>query len=159
MPSHILKLPNGLYMEWSTIIDAPKTFAMPLEKFMAWYRNEYGRSGYEGLDRRLERVEKTGLSERSTSDLNSFIAENHAGPDGEEIDLEKIMELYAMPDTSTSWDAVSIADPDWAEDVKSRNWRNHVSDHVREIWSTFTDVQRMAIYRQADDAAKKESWE
>jgi len=56
------------YMEWSTIVDSPITYLMPLEEFKAYYREEYGRRSHEReLEHRLARVEAKGVSSHVSS--------------------------------------------------------------------------------------------
>lgn len=51
------------YMEWSTIVDAPVTYLMPLEEFKTYYREEYGRRDSEReFVQRMGRVEAKGIS-------------------------------------------------------------------------------------------------
>jgi len=50
-------------------------------------------------------------------------------------------------------------DPDWQSIDRIHDWRNHVSDQVRTMWHTFTDTQKQALQRQADDLANAEHWD
>lgn len=49
--------------------------------------------------------------------------------------------------------------PNWREENKVHNWRNHVSDEVRELWPTFSDLQKKALARQAEVHAMAEHWD
>lgn len=48
--------------------------------------------------------------------------------------------------------------PDWENAGRVHDWRNHVSEHIKSIWKTFNDVQKEAIYEQAEDRAGQEHW-
>lgn len=49
--------------------------------------------------------------------------------------------------------------PDWNEGGRVHNWRRHVGAHTREIWSTLTPAQRLAIALDADEEASAEEWD
>lgn len=49
--------------------------------------------------------------------------------------------------------------PDWNGGGRVHNWRNHVGEHVRAIWHTFTDEQKRVLACEADDRASDEEWE
>lgn len=52
-----------LYMEWSTIVDAPVTDFLELSEFKEYYMKEYGiREFHHYLGDRLHRADKTGTS-------------------------------------------------------------------------------------------------
>lgn len=61
MSRYIIEL-EGWLLEWSSIMDAPRTLGMRPDAFAAYYRDEYGREGARDLDARLRRVLKTGTS-------------------------------------------------------------------------------------------------
>ena len=50
------------YFEWSTVVDAPVSDAMSLEKFRQYYHQQHGDSGFETLEKKLSRVGETGSS-------------------------------------------------------------------------------------------------
>lgn len=50
------------YLEYSTIVDAPVTYGMELQKFKQWYIEQYGTSQELELNERLKRVEINGCS-------------------------------------------------------------------------------------------------
>ena len=69
---YIIKLstPRGdRYLEWSTIVDAPVTYGMPLDEFTAYYRDQYGAEGMRALPERMARVEAKGTSDRISRDV------------------------------------------------------------------------------------------
>lgn len=49
--------------------------------------------------------------------------------------------------------------PDWSVGGNVHNWKNHIMDEVRDIWDTFTDIQKLALYKQAEEQASNEEWE
>lgn len=49
--------------------------------------------------------------------------------------------------------------PEWEYVGKVHDWRNYISDRVREMWSTFSDEQLIAIVEQAYEEASKEHWD
>jgi len=51
-----------------------------------------------------------------------------------------------------------ILNPTW-NPRKVHDWRNYISVEVRLIWNTFTDEQKQALARQADDIASAEHWD
>ena len=102
MPTYIIKLTDentqkDYYLEWSTIVDAPVTSGMALDKFKKNYKRRYGLNGVSTLDARLERVEKNGTSGYSPfANLNDLIKGNHAGDDGKELSKIEIIEKYCI---------------------------------------------------------------
>lgn len=50
-------------------------------------------------------------------------------------------------------------EPFWDKAGKTHDWRNHVPDHVREIWDTFTPKQREALEDWASNLADSELWD
>lgn len=78
MPRYVCKL-DGLYFEWSTVVDAPVTCGMTLTEFEAYYRDEYGYSGAPRLAERLVRVAEKGTSSHLHRDIGELIQNNRAG--------------------------------------------------------------------------------
>lgn len=52
-----------------------------------------------------------------------------------------------------------VAAPQWEKAGRVHDWRNHVGEHTKKIWSTFTPEQKMAIALDADDLASAEYWD
>ena len=99
MPRYLLKLTdkqgNDFYMEWSTVVDAPVTYGMPLEEFTQFYREEYGNSSMRGeFQDRMERVEKNGSSHRRGESAQDIIECNRAGEGETELSYEDIVRIY-----------------------------------------------------------------
>jgi hypothetical protein len=49
--------------------------------------------------------------------------------------------------------------PKWNEAGRVHDWRNHVGDAIKELWFTFTDVQKQAIWEDACERASSEHWD
>ena len=60
------------------------------------------------------------------------------------------MTYYTPPDYSS---------PEWSKRTRVHDWRNYISEEVREMWHTFTDEQKAALARQANIEASMENWE
>ncbi len=99
----IIKL-GGMYLEWSSVVDAPITFGMKLAEFEAYYLDEYGCEEMRNLPARIARVNAKGTSAYYDYSVDDTIRMNRAGPD--EIPLKKaeIIEWYCrrrkQPDKS-----------------------------------------------------------
>lgn len=93
MPRYIVKL-EDYYLEWSTIVDAPVTYGMPLEEFKEYYQEEYGLDGMRYLAERLKRVEAKGISSRIHSSVENLLTVNRAGENGKDISIKEIIEKY-----------------------------------------------------------------
>lgn len=53
----------------------------------------------------------------------------------------------------------ALAPVNWDEGGKVHNWRNYVGEHVRALWATLSDTQKVAIVRDADELASGEHWD
>lgn len=96
MPTYIAKFPNGLLLEWSTVVDAPITELMREDEFVEYYRESYGKQGLAGLEERMERVRMKGVSSMVHSSLKDLVSGyNRAGPDETYLSIDEIMEAYA----------------------------------------------------------------
>lgn len=49
--------------------------------------------------------------------------------------------------------------PKWNEASRVHDWRNYISEEVKFLWDTFSDVQKFAIMKQADNQANQEVWD
>jgi len=54
---------------------------------------------------------------------------------------------------------IPVDDPKWDEAGKTHDWRNHVGDNVKALWSTLTTAQRLAIALDAESDADCENWD
>lgn len=97
MPRYIVKMEREdkvRYMEWSTVVDAPVTYLMPLDEFKAYYRDEHGRRNFEmDFEDRMARVEEKGTSARLDT-LESLWEHNRAGDDETPLTEDQIWVRY-----------------------------------------------------------------
>lgn len=49
--------------------------------------------------------------------------------------------------------------PEWDNANRVHNWRNYISEELRDCWQSFGDTQKAMIARNADDAAGREHWD
>lgn len=100
MGRYILKITDEVnqqdyYLEWSTIVDAPVTYGMPLDEFAKYYKMEYGDKGMSGFAERMQRVEEKGCSGYYPDDkLEEFFECNRAGDHETQLDKEGILDKY-----------------------------------------------------------------
>jgi hypothetical protein len=87
MGQAICKL-EGVYFEFSSVVDAPVTYPLVLLEFKEYYRDEYGRQGFEELESRLERVEAKGTSSRLHENVEAVLKFNRAGRNGTRLPLD-----------------------------------------------------------------------
>ncbi len=100
MSRMIIKLTDSQqdwYLEWSTVVDAPITYGMSLEEFKAYYKEEYGRSSMDELEKQLERVEEIGTSSRIHDSVDDLIAFNRAGDNESQISKEELIQKFCYP--------------------------------------------------------------
>ena len=95
MATSIIKL-GEYYMLYSSIVDAPKTFGMDLKTFRDYYQFEYGASGMQMLDSRLERVEEKGTSSTTYDSVFEQLMLNHAGPGENFLTIDEIRRAYCL---------------------------------------------------------------
>jgi hypothetical protein len=61
--------------------------------------------------------------------------------------------------TDYQWVPADWADPEWENATKVHDWLNHVPEHIQAIWPTFSDEQKKAIARWAEESASNEHWD
>ena len=49
--------------------------------------------------------------------------------------------------------------PNWEYTGRVHDWRNHVSEEIKDMWDTFTDNQKQALFRRAEEEADREEWD
>lgn len=98
MPRFIIKLEDqgvDYYMEWSTIVDAPVTYGMPLEEFTEYYKTYHGLRNFEfDFANRMKRVEEKGTSAFNDASVDDTISFNRAGEDEDTLTKEQIIDQY-----------------------------------------------------------------
>lgn len=100
MPRYIVKLttPAGdRYLEWSTVVDAPVTYGMPLDEFTAYYRDRYGSDSDDAFAARMARVEATGVSARDCT-VRDVVDYNRAGPNESTLTMKQLIAWAGMSD-------------------------------------------------------------
>lgn len=68
-------------------------------------------------------------------------------------------EIDETADNGVSAIGEDVTSPDWGEGGRVHNWRNHVPEHIRAVWGTFTDEQRRALVGWAEQLADAEEWD
>ena len=76
------------YVLWSSICDAPTLFGCTLRQLKNYWREEYGRSGLEDLERGLESGHKRIFTVAEVSSIN------RAGKDSTHLTDEQIVDYY-----------------------------------------------------------------
>lgn len=59
-----------------------------------------------------------------------------------------------MESTPKDWKA-----PEWDKAGRVHEWKYYISNEVQAMWHTFTDVQKQALARQAEENAAREEWD
>jgi hypothetical protein len=101
MPTFPIKLATVIgdrYLMWSTIVDAPVTYGMEREEFLAWYKDEYGARG-EVDPIIMYSVDKHGLPPLALTywkTIRNLVAYNRAGDDEATISLGEIIRRYCI---------------------------------------------------------------
>lgn len=99
MPRFTIKIKDR-YFHWSTIVDAPITDGKTIDEFRAWYKEEYGCSGYNEklFNRMIDALEKypaaNGNGNPIASTMDEAIRCNRAGKDESYLTSEQIYEQY-----------------------------------------------------------------
>lgn len=82
---------DGLFFEWSTVVDAPVSAAMSRDEFEQNYLHRFGYEGMRTLPERLARAVANGTSARHSTSLEDMVAGNRAGDDDVEVPLAEIV--------------------------------------------------------------------
>lgn len=101
------------WLEWSSVVDAPVTYGMSEEQFIAYYTRSYGTRAGRELPARMERARATGTSMIGET-LAELIAYNRAGPRESTLTLAEIIAAYCTgpreeESASSSNDVVSTS--------------------------------------------------
>lgn len=58
------------------------------------------------------------------------------------------------------YDSKELAlNPNWRNTHKVHDWRNYISEEVRNMWETFNEQQKIALMNQANQQAECEDWD
>lgn len=49
--------------------------------------------------------------------------------------------------------------PDWEGAGRINDWRNYISQELRDMWDAFSLGQKRAIAENADEIASREEWD
>lgn len=99
----ICHLPNGNFLEWSSVVDAPVTYGMPRAQFDSYMREEHGRHYFENDHPRLmARAVKYGTSSRIHPSLEDLVSFNRAGPKESCLTLDEILSRYGQVPQSSA---------------------------------------------------------
>ena len=93
---------KGKYFEWSTVVDAPVSYAMTLEELTTYTKEEYGNQGIGELDSRIERCNKYGTSFIG-GNSREVLSCNRAGLEEGELTAEQIYDVYQNEDSYNSY--------------------------------------------------------
>ena len=93
MSGIIVKL-GGLYCEWASSIDAPRTYFMPRREFMQYLRARYCGDAERDIAERMKRVEERGTSSMLDASAEEVVAGNRAGVGESELSVEELLAQY-----------------------------------------------------------------
>src|SRR5690349_20058735 len=82
---------DGIYFEWSTVVDAPVTGAMTRDEMLA-HRVRRGQKGWEA-EMSLERAERKGTSFIDHNGIGGFADFNRAGENEEHLPWPEVLKL------------------------------------------------------------------
>ena len=83
-----------MYLEWSSVTDAPGTYGMTLDELREYIKEEYGNEGLRELPERLRRVEEFGTSRWPRASVEEVVDSNKAGEGGTSLTLDEIYRDY-----------------------------------------------------------------
>jgi len=97
MPKIICHLPNGNFLEWSTVVDAPTTYGMPRGEFDQYALQCYGSNYFENEHPiRMKRALENGTSSHPPIGVSfeKLAAHNRAGPNESCLSIDEIIARY-----------------------------------------------------------------
>ena len=90
MPRYICHY-KGYFFEWSTVVDAPVSYAMKRTEFERFYDGD-------DLNERLERAIKYGTSCHTPQSLEELVSCNRAGPRESHLSFKKVLKRVGIKD-------------------------------------------------------------
>lgn len=87
MSKPIVKFGDDMYLEWSSICDAPRTYIMTRAEMVEQC----------GDEERVKRADEFGTSLIPPRSMESLVSFNRAGENEECLSIQEIIERYAMP--------------------------------------------------------------
>ena len=94
MPRYIVKLTDeegDWYFEYSTIVDAPVSYALRKDEFTEYYKKAYGEKSMLEFEQRMARVAEKGTSAMDYPNAEETVSFNHAGPRGEDLSPSEML--------------------------------------------------------------------
>ncbi len=88
---------DGVFFEWSTVVDAPISNGMNEKELRIYHKNIYGDLP---IEKRIERAIRKGTSMVDFVKLEDFVSGNRAGPYETEITLDEIMQQLHVREKS-----------------------------------------------------------
>jgi hypothetical protein len=152
VPTFIIKLEDKgeeWYLFYSTIVDSPTTFGMPLEELRETYRDRFGSDAMRDLPARLARVEEKGTSALDDDSADSTLLYNRAGYEECELTKAEIIEWYCRKRQDPPEEAGFLR-----HDGEDDKWgyygdkppckhlvrlRQYLADEELEIWGEHTE--------------------
>lgn len=125
MPKPILyHAETDLYIEYSTIVDAPTTIAVPRDEMREHLieRDGHGGNGGLAIDERLDRAKRKGSSSHLDESLRDAIICNRAGRDETEMTFDQFVRFFFTEHAQrrAEYDATGdIAEPPVGELVRN----------------------------------------
>lgn len=108
---------DGLFLEWSSVVDAPVTFGMTEAELRKHIAEHYGTEGLRVADSRIERAKRVGTSyldnNESFDDLVSF---NRAGPNETQLTKEQLIRIYMVEKRNPDPCRAEDVGTEWADD-------------------------------------------
>lgn len=91
---------DGLFFEWSEVVDAPVSRAMGREEFVDWYTERNGADAAgDALDARLARAVEYGTSAERPESAEEMTRFNRAGPGERCLTFDEIIALVTSAES------------------------------------------------------------
>jgi len=101
MPTYICSFekPAGVrhFFLWSTVVDAPVSYAGTRGELEHYYRGMYGQEGMRGFPESIKRAIAKGTSSFVDESLESLISCNRAGPNETELTYDELIDYLMSP--------------------------------------------------------------
>ena len=96
MSRYIVKLPHAErpYVEWCSIVDAPRTRGITHFELEEHIKEEYGNEGLREMPARMARVEEHGTSGYDGETAENSIEANRAGAGETCLTMEQLVDFY-----------------------------------------------------------------
>lgn len=98
--AHVILKFNNLYCEWSTIVDSPISYLMPLDAFKKHMLLEIGKRGCRDLYKQLNAADDTGSSSYAYT-KDELLSTNRAGHNESHLSEAELIKAYTMLEPAT----------------------------------------------------------